>query len=188
MVSFMAGAFISTAVLASGYMAPSTMSVQWTRSATGAGSKPKRCLGDGSDKAGTGLEIGIVKLAVTLVLLEMARVFRRKKSALVMIEPPGDLGGAGIFEVDDGVFVAIKLLLVKQRSGAMQQSGEDERGVSANALPIEAGKQGGRASPIKALVVIENPNFQSPSFETSQAAELMKKRGPGRKMNRPPRV
>ncbi len=44
MVSFMAGAFISTADFASSYMAPSTMSVQWTSSATGRGSKPKRSL------------------------------------------------------------------------------------------------------------------------------------------------
>src|SRR3954462_237945 len=43
MVSCMAGSFISTAVFASGYMAPSMTSVQCTNSATDAGLKPKRC-------------------------------------------------------------------------------------------------------------------------------------------------
>ena len=43
MVSFMAGAFISTAVCGSSYRAPSMMSAHSTSSATGAGLKPKRC-------------------------------------------------------------------------------------------------------------------------------------------------
>jgi hypothetical protein len=145
------------------------------------GIKTKPLLRDGGNEAGAGFEIGIVKFAITLILFKVARVGRRQERALVMIEPPGDFGGGGIFEIDDGVFVAIKLLLVKQRPGAMKQSGEDESGVAANALPIEAGKQGRRASPIKAFVVIENPNFQSPSFKTPWAAELLKKRGPERK-------
>ncbi len=107
------------------------------------GIETKPLLGDGGDKAGAGFEIGIVKLAIALVLFKVACVGGSKERALVMIEPPGDFGRAGILEIDDGVFVAIKLLLVKQRPGAMKQSGEDETGVTANALPIEAGKQGG---------------------------------------------
>ena len=116
----MAGAFISTAVLASWYIAPSTMSVQCTRSATGLGSKPKRCSAIGGDEAGAGFEIRIVELAIALVLLEVGRVLGSEESALVMVEPPGNFGRAGVLEVHDGVFVAIKLLFIEQapRRGA----------------------------------------------------------------------
>ena len=75
------------------------------------------------DETGAGLECRVVKLAVALVLLEMGGVGRRQKSAFVVIEPPGDFGRTGIFKIDDGVFVAIKLLLVKQRTSPVQQAG-----------------------------------------------------------------
>src|SRR4029077_15416923 len=70
-----------------------------------------------------------------------------------------------LFEVYDGVFVAVELLLVKERAGTVQQAGEDELRIFPNALPVAAGEEGGRAGTIKALVVIENPNFQSLSLK-----------------------
>ncbi len=40
----------------------------------------------------------------------------------VMIEPPGDLRRRRILEVDDGVLVAGKVVLVEERSGAVHQA------------------------------------------------------------------
>jgi len=62
----------------------------------------------------------------------------------MMVEPPGDLGRAGILEVHDGVLVAIELLFIKQGPGAVQQAGENEFDVAANPLPVETREQGGR--------------------------------------------
>jgi hypothetical protein len=82
-----------------------------------------------------------------------------------MIEPPGNFGRTGILEVDDGVFVAVEVGFVKQRSRAMQQAGEDEAGIVANALAIETGEERSGAGSVKTFVVVENSDFQSiPQF------------------------
>ena len=90
----------------------------------------------------------------------MGGVGGRKESALVVIEPPGDVGRTGVLEIDDGVLVAVKLLLVEKRAGAMQQAAEDEFHIAADSLPIEAGKQGGRGCAVKTFVVIKDPDSQ----------------------------
>ena len=151
MVSFIAGAFISTAVLASGYMAPSTMSVQCDQLGNGRGIEAKTLLGDRGNEVGTGLEIRIVELAVALVLFEMGSVLGCEECAQVMIEPPGDFGRTRILEVHDGVFVAIKLSLIKQCTGAVQQAGKYEACVVADALAVETRKKGSRTAPSKHL-------------------------------------
>jgi hypothetical protein len=78
----------------------------------------------------------------------------------VVIEPPGDFGRTGIFEVDDGIFVAVKLLLIEQSAGTMEQAGEDEVHIVADSFPIKTGEQGSRASPVKTLVVIKDAHSQ----------------------------
>jgi hypothetical protein len=91
----------------------------------------------------------------------------------MMIEPPGNLGRTGVFEIDDGVFITVEMRLVEERAGAMQQAGKNEFGVVANAFAIEAGKQCGGAGPVETLVVIENFDFQSipRSLQKLSAAE-----------------
>jgi hypothetical protein len=84
----------------------------------------------------------------------------REECALMMIEPPRDVGRTRVFEVDDRVLVAVKLLLIEQRAGAVNEAGKLELGVAANALAIEAGKQSGGRGAIETLVVIKNPNSQ----------------------------
>ena len=126
MVSFIAGACISTADLASSYMAPSTMSAQCTSSATGTRIEAEALLRDHGDETGAGLETRVVKLAVALILLEMGGVGRREKGAFVVIEPPGNVGRTGVFEIDNRVLIAVKLLLVEKSAGSMQQAGIDE--------------------------------------------------------------
>ena len=114
------------------------MSVQCTRSATGRGIEAEALLRDHGDEAGAGLEIRIVKLAIALVLLEVLGVGGREECTLVMVEPPGDFWRTGILEVDDSVLVAVELIFIEQRSGAVDQAGEDELGVAANAFAIKA--------------------------------------------------
>ena len=125
-----------------------------------AGVEAEALLRDHGNEAGAGLECRIVKLAVALILLEMGGIGRRKKRAFVVIEPPGDFGRTGILEIDDGVLVAVKLLLVKKSAGAMQQAGVDELYIAADSFPVKAREQGGRARPVKTLVVIKHPHSQ----------------------------
>jgi hypothetical protein len=54
-----------------------------------------------------------------------------------MVEPPSDVRGTGILEIDDGIFVAVELLFVEQRAGPVHQPGEFEVDVTANALAIK---------------------------------------------------
>jgi len=72
------------------------------------------------NEAGTGLEIWIVELAITLILLEVGGIRRGEESAQMMIEPPGNLWRTGIFEINDRIFVTVKMLFVKQGDGAVQ--------------------------------------------------------------------
>ncbi len=126
----------------------------------GRGIEAEALLRDHGNEAGAGLEIGIVELAVALILLEVLGIIGGEEGALVMVEPPGNFGRAGVFEVDDGVLVAVELLFIEQRSGAMDEAGELELGIAADALAVKAGKQRGGGGSVKAFIVIEDPNSQ----------------------------
>jgi hypothetical protein len=86
----------------------------------GAGIEAETLLRDHGNETGTGFEIRIIELAIALVLLKMGGIFWRQKRTLVMIKPPGDLPGAGIFEIDDCILIAVKLCFIEQRTGAVQ--------------------------------------------------------------------
>jgi len=126
----------------------------------GRGIKTETLLRDHGDETGARLEIGIVELAVALVLFEVLGVGGREEGALVMVEPPGNFGRTGVFEIDDGVFVAVELILIEQSTGAVDEAGEDEIGVAPNALAVKAGKQRRGRGSVKAFVVIENSYSQ----------------------------
>ena len=129
-----------------------------------AGIEAEALFGDHGNKAGAGLEIRIVELAVALILLEVGGIGGRKKRAFVVIEPPGDFGRTGILEIDDGILVAVELLLVEKSARAMQQAGVDEVHIAADSFPVEAGEQGGRGRPVKTFVVIKHPHSQISSL------------------------
>jgi len=76
----------------------------------------------------------------------------------VVVEPPGDARRSRVLEVHDGVLVAVELGLVEQAAGAVHQPAEDELGVAADALTIEARKQRRARRPVKTLVVKEHPD------------------------------
>ena len=75
--------------------------------------KAEALLRNHGDKASAGLECRIVEFAIALVLLEVFSVRRSQKCALVMIEPPGDIRGTGVLEIDDRILVTVELLLIK---------------------------------------------------------------------------
>ena len=86
-----------------------------------------------------------------------------EKGALVMIEPPGEARGARVFEVDDGVFVAVEDSVFERGGGLVGHASELEVGGGINALAIKAGEDGGRGGAVEAFIVKENVNFQRDS-------------------------
>jgi hypothetical protein len=78
-----------------------------------------------------------------------------------MVKPPGNFGRGRVLEVDDGVFIAIKIGFIKERARAMHQTAELKIHVRADALAVKAGKQRRRCRPIKALAVKKDPDFQA---------------------------
>jgi hypothetical protein len=105
------------------------------------GVKSEALLGDHRNETRTGLETRIVELAIALVLLEVGRIRRTQECALVMIKPPGNSWGARVLEIHNGILIAIKVSLIEQGPGTMQQSRINELAITANPLAIEAGKQ-----------------------------------------------
>jgi hypothetical protein len=87
-------------------------------------------------------------------------VFWRKKCALMMVEPPGNLGRRGVFEIYNGILITGKLALVEKRSRAMKQSKVFESRAVADALAVKPREQGRRCGTVKALVMEEDPDSQ----------------------------
>ena len=95
-----------------------------------------------------------------MIAPEMRRIFRRQKGAFVMIEPPRNFRRTRILKVHDGVFVAIELRIVKERSCAMQQAGIYKLRIAPDAFLVETGEQSRRASSVETFVVIEHLHSQ----------------------------
>ena len=83
-------------------------------------------------------------------------VLGREEGAEMMIEPPGDCGRWRVFEINDGVFIAGKFLLIEQRAGAMDESAEFVFRRRRDAFAVEACKQRGGTCAVKTFVVIKN--------------------------------
>ena len=117
-------------------------------------------------KAGAGGVVHIEKFApaadgILLALQIVLVVLGREKGREMMVEPPGDAGRGRVLEIDDGVFVAGKLALVKERPGAMDEAVVFVRCACGDALAVEARKEGGRAGSVEAFVVIKHANLQA---------------------------
>jgi hypothetical protein len=61
----------------------------------------------------------------------------------MMIEPPGDFGRRGVFEVDNCVLVAGELRLVKESACAMDKAVILIAGAVVDALAVEAREERG---------------------------------------------
>jgi hypothetical protein len=65
-------------------------------------------------------------------------IFRSEECGEVVIEPPGDFGRWGVFEVDDGVLVAGKVGLIEEGAGAVDEAAELVGGVLGDTLVVKA--------------------------------------------------
>src|ERR1700722_5852215 len=128
--------------------------------------KPETRLGDMGNEAGAGGVVRIVELAIArapiLLLAEKMLLIRRsKKRTQMMIEPPGYARRSAVLEVDNRVFVAGKIRLLKQRSSAVHQPVKIIVRVPADAFAVETREQRSRTSSVKTPVVIKNANLQT---------------------------
>jgi hypothetical protein len=113
------------------------------------------------DAAGVRYELGarsvrrVIELLSGPVAAKVLGVLLGKKSALVMIKPPSHLGGAAVFEIDDGIFLGLEHALVEELLGAVHQSAQNELRVGLKLSAIEIPEDRGGASAVKATIVVE---------------------------------
>src|SRR5471030_2070907 len=84
-----------------------------------------------------------------------------------MIKPPGDPGRGGVLEVHDHIFITVKVILIKQRSSAMDQTGELKIHILEDALAVKTGKQSRGCSSVKTFAVVKHPDSHSAHFPSS---------------------
>jgi hypothetical protein len=125
-------------------------------------------------KLGAGFVFRVEKFLALITQAIVLRIFWREKSALVMVKPPGNLRGSGILEIDNGVLVAIKIGLIKERARAMHKSGELEVHVRPDAFAVETRKQRGRGRPVKTFAVKKDPDLQKTFLCSSKYWALSK--------------
>ena len=118
------------------------------------------------DEAGAGDVGGVEELAeglgaVGLACVEVLTVFGCEEGALMVIEPPGEPGGGGVLEVDDGVLVAGEVALKEEAVGFVDEALVGEVVDGADALAVEAGEDGGGACAVEAVVVVEDAAVQN---------------------------
>ena len=121
-----------------------------------------------SQETGAGGVGGIEELALGALRIlaageKVGVVLGCEEGGEMVVEPPGDPGRRGIFEVDNGVFVAGEVALVEKRASAMHQAVELISGWNCtigDAFAMEPCKQRSGAGPVKAFVVIEDSNLQ----------------------------
>src|SRR6266496_1046736 len=89
----------------------------------------------------------------------MSLVLRSKKRRLVMIEPPGQFFGSGIFEINDRIFIAIKHSQVKKIPRSMKQTGVINIRFRMNAFLIKTREGGRRSDAIEAMTMIKQTKF-----------------------------
>jgi hypothetical protein len=97
---------------------------------------------------------------------EVLMIGGAEKGRQVMVEPPGDARRGAVLEIDDGVFVAGKVALVKERAGAVDESlicvGDLAAEAGSDDLAIESREERRGTGSIEALVVVKNANLQIP--------------------------
>ena len=110
------------------------------------------------DEARTGGEVGVEKLPrrVFGVLggFEVGAVGRCEESALVMVEPPGELRGGRVFEVNNSVFVGAEDGLGDGAGRGVGEAAVLVGSSGAEDIGVELGEDGGGTSSIEALIVV----------------------------------
>jgi hypothetical protein len=72
----------------------------------------------------------------------------------MMVEPPRQARVGRIFEIDDRVFVAVKLIFVKGVAGAVHRRRVENLGVRVDLCAVKFGKKRGGRNAVKTISVI----------------------------------
>jgi hypothetical protein len=91
---------------------------------------------------------------------KMLLVLGCQKRRQMVVKPPGNPRRRRIFEIDNGVFVAGKLVLVKQSPRPMHQAVVLVAGACRDPFAVKPREQRGRARSVKEFVVIKDANLQ----------------------------
>ena len=129
------------------------------------GIESETCRADVRQKAGARGVVRIEELArsadrVLLAGKKMLVILRGEKGREMVVEPPGNARRGRVLEVDNRVFIARKLTLVEECTGAMDEAVIVIPCVAVDALAMKARKEGRGAGSVEALVVIEDVNLQ----------------------------
>src|SRR6266849_9782690 len=103
---------------------------------------------DVGDEFSARLACGIEKFLSRVVRAKMRFVFRREKSRLMMIEPPGQLVRSRVLKIDDRVFVAIEQVEIKQVSRAVQQAAVIDFRFRMDSFFVKARENGSRSDAV----------------------------------------
>src|SRR4029077_15141815 len=81
------------------------------------------------------------------------------KGALMVIEPPGELRRARIFEIHNRIFVAVEHSGLERLRRFMRHPGIQELRRRVHPLPVQTRKDGGGCRPVEAFVVKTDANL-----------------------------
>ena len=90
------------------------------------------------------------------ILAEVLGVLGAQERALVMIEPPGQIRVRRIFEIHDGVDVAVEEAVLEKLGGFMRQAGEFKLRVRSILALIETAEESRRRRPVETVIVIQD--------------------------------
>jgi hypothetical protein len=100
------------------------------------------------------------------MLAKVLRVRRRQERALMMVEPPGELGRIRVFKIHDYIFIAVEQAIFPGLHGPMSHAAEPELGGSVEAFAVQAIKERGRGSSVKAAIMKTEPYTSHIELET----------------------
>jgi len=116
----------------------------------------KALAGGFGDELSAGAEVRPVEFFAAMIVPEMFCIRFRKKGALMMIKPPRQAIRAGIFEIDDRVFVRVEQSRIKQLPCAVHQAAIAKLRLGIDALPVEAREHCRRAGSVKTPIMKTN--------------------------------
>ncbi len=108
---------------------------------------------------GAGFVIGVVELVAAAVLPKVLGVGGSEERALVMVKPPGHARRARVFEIDDGVFIAVEQGFREGMPRLVRHPREMKLRARPDALPKKAVEDRRRRRAVEASVVKAQSNF-----------------------------
>src|SRR5262245_36048076 len=97
-----------------------------------------------------------MEFSSALIAAEMLLVGFRQESALMMIEPPGQLVGSAVFEIDNDVLLAAEEILIDALARLVRQAFVFNIRRGINLAAIKRRKDGRRRESVKTVVVVKH--------------------------------